>query len=99
MPSAPFMHRAKRPAHESDRASSGMPDPTRVFIVMERRMVREGLCYVLRADPSVEVVGVSETLEDAAVERRPDVVLVDLDDSATGQTGFARGLAERFGGA
>src|SRR5213078_4274626 len=99
MTSAPFMNRPDGARQQRGSGSSEMSDPTRVFIVMERRMVREGLSYVLRADPGVEVVGVSEALDGASKELQADVVLVDLDDAATGQAAFGRGLAERFGGA
>jgi DNA-binding NarL/FixJ family response regulator len=62
---------------------------------MGKRMAREGLSYILRADPHIEVVGESESI-DAAPGVRPDVVVADVDDPETGRPEFARRLSARF---
>jgi CheY-like chemotaxis protein len=54
----------------------------RVLVVDDHPAVRRGLLEVLRADPSVEVVGEASTGEEAvemADRLRPDVVLMDLE--------------------
>jgi DNA-binding NarL/FixJ family response regulator len=55
-------------------------EPTRVMIVDDQRIVREGLCALLGREAGIEVVGAvesaSEAIEQVAV-CRPDVVLMD----------------------
>jgi DNA-binding NarL/FixJ family response regulator len=55
--------------------------PIRVLVADDQAMVREGLAVLLGAQPDLEVVGEAETGERAvaaAVELRPDVVLMDV---------------------
>jgi DNA-binding NarL/FixJ family response regulator len=68
----------------------------RVLILMGKRMAREGLSYILRADPHIEVVGESESLDEAPAVR-PDVVVACVDYPETGRPDFARRLSARFG--
>jgi DNA-binding NarL/FixJ family response regulator len=63
---------------------------------MGKRMAREGLSYILRADPHIEVVGESESLDEAPAVR-PDVVVACVDYPETGRPEFARRLSARFG--
>jgi DNA-binding NarL/FixJ family response regulator len=54
---------------------------TRVLVVDDQRVVREGLQLILELLPDIEVVGSASNGEEAlelAAERRPDVVLMDL---------------------
>ena len=55
----------------------------RVLVLMQHRMVREGIALLLESDPSIsEVLTVDETrdLLDQVRAAAPDVVVVDLDD-------------------
>jgi NarL family two-component system response regulator LiaR len=57
------------------------PEPVRVLIVDDHRMVRNGLRDFLGGEPDIAVVGEAETGEEAiarAAELAPDVVLLDL---------------------
>ena len=61
---------------------SSLRDYIRVRVLMERRMLREGLVYVLHSDPRIRVVDSVSTvgeLPDASPEA-VDVLLIDLDD-------------------
>ena len=67
----------------------------RVAILVEHRMVREGLSMLLRADREVELVGAVATPKDLAASCRtetPDVVVVDLDDPGTDSTDLGEHL-------
>jgi two-component system, NarL family, response regulator DevR len=68
----------------------------RVLILMGKRMAREGLSYILRADPHIQVVGESESLDEAPAVR-PDVVVACVDYPETGRPEFAKRLSSRFG--
>jgi two-component system response regulator DevR len=83
---------ARRPRTSSRRGTK----PVRVVILMGKRMAREGLSYVLRADPHIQVVGESESLDEAPGVK-PDVVVADVDDPETGRPEFAKQLSARFG--
>lgn len=61
--------------------SDAQPAGTRVLIVDDQRVVREGLALLLRLLPGVEVVGSASDGEDAVAQAEqldPDVVLMDL---------------------
>jgi DNA-binding NarL/FixJ family response regulator len=61
--------------------SSGADGPVRVLLADDQRVVREGLSMLLGLLPGIEVVGTAADGEEAfamALERRPDVVLMDL---------------------
>ena len=59
-----------------------MSEPIRILVADDHPIVRDGLVAILSAQPSFEVVGEAgdgvETLR-RVVERRPDVVLLDLE--------------------
>jgi NarL family two-component system response regulator LiaR len=57
------------------------PRPTRVLIVDDHGVVREGLRAYLELEPDIQVVGEARDGEDGvrrAQELKPDVVLMDL---------------------
>ena len=56
-------------------------EPVKVLIADDQTLFRTGLARMLSADPRVEVVGQARNGEEAiaqTLERRPDVVLMDL---------------------
>jgi len=56
-------------------------DPVKVLIADDQTLFRTGLARMLSADPRIEVVGQARNGEEAiaqTLERRPDVVLMDL---------------------
>src|SRR4051794_38800360 len=66
---------------------------------MERRMVREGLSYLLKEEGEVEITGAVATLEEVPDRKSPgcDVILIDLDDAATADPMFRERVGARFG--
>lgn len=57
------------------------PDPTSVLLVDDDAMVRAGLTMVLSADPTIAIAGEAAGGAEAvvaAIQHRPDVVLMDL---------------------
>ncbi|MCD9193475.1 response regulator [Streptomyces albireticuli] len=71
---------------------------TRVLVVDDEILIREGLAALLRATPDLEVCGQAESGEEAvalAGELRPDIVLMDIRlRGADGVTATERILAE-----
>src|SRR5262245_4872773 len=58
-----------------------IPRPVRVLVVDDHPLFRYGLCTVLAAEPSIDVVGEAATGRDAVSAARayqPDVVVMDL---------------------
>jgi DNA-binding NarL/FixJ family response regulator len=69
-------------------------DPTRVLIVDDQALMREGLQTLLELDKTIDVVGTAANGHDAVVlarERSPHVVLMDI--RMPGQDGIAATLA------
>jgi len=67
----------------SDIAVSECPvaEATRVLVVEDHAIIREGVCLLLQREPDIQVIGAVGTGEDAInfVQRnRPDVVVMDL---------------------
>jgi two-component system NarL family response regulator len=57
------------------------PQPIRVLIVDDHRIVRDGLALIIEREPDIHVIGTAATGEDAVAayrRHRPDVVLMDL---------------------
>jgi DNA-binding NarL/FixJ family response regulator len=77
--------------------SPGTDDRTRVLIVDDHMLVREGLRRILQAQDDMEVVGEAGDAG-AAVEtagrEHPDVVLLDVEIPGGEATGTVRGLRE-----
>src|SRR2546430_10987315 len=58
----------------------GIPRPVRVLVVDDHPLFRYGLCTVLAAEPTIDVVGEAATERDAVSAARayqPDVVVMD----------------------
>ena len=56
-------------------------EATRVLVVEDHAIIREGVCLLLQREPDIQVVGAVGTGEDAVnfVQRnKPDVVVMDL---------------------
>lgn len=65
----------------SARSGAGSPAPIRVLIADDHALVREGLRYVLDADPGIEVVAEASNGRAAvelALAHLPDVVVLDI---------------------
>ncbi len=61
--------------------SATAPLTTRVFVIEDHTLVREGLLALLRGDTSIEVVGDSHSVEGAETlieQANPDIVVTDL---------------------
>ena len=61
--------------------------PIELMLVDEHRLVRAGVRTILEAEPDLTVVGEVDSIDAAVaycIDRRPDVVLMDLDLSAPG---------------
>lgn len=73
---SPRVHRCRTPG-----TTPGPIHVTRVLIISDVRLYREGLAYVLGRENTVEVVGAFETLDQSLQQRtdarQPDVVLLD----------------------
>ena len=75
---------------------------TRVTIADDDQIVREGMTQILRADPTVEVVGEAGNGREAllqAVQLRPDVVVIDLSMPKLDGVSATREILERVPGA
>jgi DNA-binding NarL/FixJ family response regulator len=62
-------------------AEPAIPRPVRVLVVDDHPLFRYGLCTVLAAEPTIDVVGEAATGRDAVSAARafhPDVVVMDL---------------------
>jgi len=56
--------------------------PLRILTVNQNRMLREGICMLLEMEPSLELLGASDSPEAAPnlfTEKKPDLVLIDVD--------------------
>jgi len=74
---------------------------TRILIVDDHGVLRAGLRALLGDEPGLEVVGEAATCEeglDAALELRPDVVLMDVSIPGMGGLDLTRQLRERAPG-
>ena len=68
-----------------------MPKTTKVLIVDDHRVVREGLCAILETKDDIQVVGEAKDGGEAVEQTRllmPDVILMDV--SMPGMTGVCR---------
>jgi DNA-binding NarL/FixJ family response regulator len=69
-----------------------MPQPIRVLLVEDHKLVAEGMLALLSREADIQVVGVAESVKDAvamASQARPEVVLMDfrLPDGTGAQAG------------
>jgi DNA-binding NarL/FixJ family response regulator len=58
-----------------------MPDPIRILLVDDQRLMREGLRILLELEPDLQIAGEAEDGQaalDAYAQVRPDVVLMDV---------------------
>lgn len=65
---------------DDDIGTSAARDETTIVVVAAHALVREGLCALLRDTPGLAVVGEASDIDAAtslAVERSPDVILLD----------------------
>lgn len=79
-----------------------MAGPTRILVVDDHPVVRDGLVAMLRTQDEFEVVGEAGTGADAvehAAELDPDIVLLDLEMPEMGGVEAIRRLRERAPGA
>ena len=56
-------------------------DKTRIVLIDDHPLFREGVAYTLRSEPSFEVVGQGESLDEAVqliADLRPDILLLDI---------------------
>lgn len=86
-------------ARSSVRTRRPEPAANRVVVVVDVRLLREGLCGVLGHEPSVEVVGSASNWSEAAsllAATEADTVILDLDvgDPAATITGLRRAAPE-----
>ena len=75
------VHRATQSDKFVRMADATTTAPIRVLIADDHALVREGLRYVLDADPEIEVVGEAATgrsAVEAALRQAPDVVVLDI---------------------
>src|SRR3979490_980608 len=78
---SPIKERASAPSCPSTMRTGAEPPPTRVLIVDDHGVVREGLRAYLELEPDIQVVGEAKDGVEAvrrAAELQPDVVLMDL---------------------
>ena len=71
---------------------------TRVTIADDDQVVREGMTQILRADPTIHIVGEAGNGRDAllqAVQLRPDVVVIDLSMPKLDGVSATREILER----
>ncbi|WP_217183222.1 response regulator transcription factor [Streptomyces sp. AC495_CC817] len=60
---------------------SGVPEPVRVLVVDDQRLIRDGIASLLSVRPGIDIVGTAVDGRDAVaktLELRPDVVLMDV---------------------
>lgn len=77
---------------------SGMPQPITVAVVDDHPLFRRGIMSLLDALDGVEVAGDAATIDEALTlidERRPDVVLMDLDLGAESGIDATRLVVQR----
>ncbi|MFF7394256.1 response regulator [Streptomyces scabiei] len=59
----------------------GVPEPVRVLVVDDQRLIRDGIASLLSVRPGIDIVGTAVDGRDAVaktLELRPDVVLMDV---------------------
>jgi DNA-binding NarL/FixJ family response regulator len=77
-----------------------LPAPIRVVIADDHRLFRQGLCLLLEKTREVQVLGEASNGEEAVLqarERRPDVLLLDVDMPIMDGVSAAKVLARRPG--
>ncbi len=68
----------------ANKCSAPSASPPRVFVLSTIRLLREGLVRALSRQSSIKVVGASDmTVLNEIVESHPDVLLLDISNSAT----------------
>ena len=78
------------------------PHTIRVLAVDHNPLMREGLAFLVRLQPDMQLVGTAATAEQAVqmyLERKPDVTLMDLDLPSEGAIGAIRTIRARDPGA
>jgi DNA-binding NarL/FixJ family response regulator len=60
-------------------------DTSRLYVIEGQALFGKALCQVFASEPSMEIAGDSQTIDEALlIKARPDVVLLDLDGLPTG---------------
>ncbi len=63
-------------------SSNHMEDVTRIFVVDDHELVRDGITSILAQEPDFRVIGSAGSADEAIgpiIENKPDVVLMDID--------------------